>query len=95
MSDEETKFPPAIAAMIMDELMTHERYAIWLAANYQVHVMMNEEDKRIEVKVIEEDLAHAEQNLARSVKEIVEARKQQAPQIELAGADVLDKLPRA
>lgn len=94
MSDTQDKFPPAIAAMILDELMTHERFAIWLAANYQVHVMMNKEEERIEVKVIEEDLAHAEQSLAKSVKDIVEAREADKPQIELAGADVLDKLPR-
>lgn len=64
-----TEYPEAVKVMILDELLSYERFKLWVTANYSVHIFKNDEEKRIEVKVLEEDIALAQNTLSRLVKE--------------------------
>lgn len=80
-----------IRALILEELESHERFRLWVEANYQIHIAVDDETKAIGVKVIEEDMAHAAANLSRAVNEILESRE---PTIEIAGAGALKQLDK-
>jgi hypothetical protein len=75
--------------MVFEELLSYPRFCLWVEANYQIHRFINHDEKRIEVKVIEEDLALAQQNLARSVKD---AMGEKESKIQVVGAEALSKL---
>ena len=79
----------AISALILDELQSYERFCIWVEANYQIHLLTNDEEERVEVKVIENDINLAQENLARAVKNALDNREDK---IQVVGADVLKKL---
>jgi hypothetical protein len=80
-----------VASMILDELQGYERFRLWVEANYQIHVMLNDTEQCIEVKVIEEDFAIAQEKLSRLVRDRMAKNEDK---IQIAGIDVLEKLKK-
>lgn len=89
LTEDTTAAENHIRAMILSELESHERFRIWVEANYQIHVGVDTENKSIGVKVIEEDMAHAQANLSRLVKARLDERE---GAIEVVGASALKNL---
>ncbi len=85
------ELPDGIRLMIFDQLIDHDRFLLWTGCNYALHVRKNDEEERVEVKVQEQDLAHAHENLTSLAKEMTDKAKDQ---IQVVGADMLDKLPK-
>jgi len=74
---------------ILQELSQYPRFVNWVEANYQIHVAPDPIKRIIEIKVVEEHMVHAQQNLAKLVND---SAKKSASKIEIAPADVLKKL---
>ena len=85
-----TEAQKVINALILDELQSYPRFCLWVEANYQIHLLQNDEERRIEVKVIEEDIVHAQQKLT----DLLSQKTKDAPQVQLASSADLDKLKK-
>jgi hypothetical protein len=67
---------------------------MWVEANYQVHVFKNDTTKRVEVKVIEEDMYLANQKLSAAVQAELKLRESNESRIQVVSPAVMANLTK-
>lgn len=75
-------------AAIMSQLMASPRFLDWFQCNFDVHKMVNEEEKSIEIRVLEVHPAIVEERMVALMAQKVEEDKSASPIIAPTKADL-------
>lgn len=84
----------ALNGLVLNELTSYPRFRMWVEANYQVHVFKNDTTKRVEVKVIEEDMYLANQKLSAAVQAELKLRESNESRIQVVSPAVMANLTK-